>query len=486
MALELSRRAGRLTKPFRRRNIGSIDDYVAALNSFVYNGNLYGYGGGPNPIVQQSIGYEQAETPPTDLQSYSQFAYESNGIIFALMATRMLVFSAVRFTYQRYNNGRPSAMFGSPQLSLIERPWVGGTTQDLLVRMISDVDLAGNFYAVRVGNEIVRLRPDWVDIVLQPRIINGQRVGFKKMGYAYYEGGRTSGVDPVIFLPNEVCHFAPYPDPLATYRGMSWITPVIRELTNDKLMTRHQRKFFENGATPNLVVSLDASVKEENFKRLKSIMERKHEGVENAYKTLYLGGGADVTVVGNSFEQMSFKTVQGAGETRIAAAAGVPPVIAGFSEGLQSATYSNYAQARRRFADGTMHPLWQAAAGALEQIIGLPPNAGQGVRFWYDARDVPFLREDRMDAANIQNKQANSIGQLVTAGYDADSVIQAVTAEDWTLLQHSGLFSVQLQPPVDPSAVESQDPTNPQLKDPPEPEPTDTNPSPPTGGNQDE
>lgn len=483
MALELSRRAGRLTRRFRRRNISSIDDYAAMLNSFVYNGTQYGYNG-YGPTVQQSIGYEAAEPPPIDLTSYTQNAYQANGIVFALMATRMLVFSAVRFNYQRINKGRPSALFSNANLAIVERPWVGGTTQDLLVRMITDVDLAGNSYWVRVGNELVRLRPDWVNIVLAPRLINGERVGYRKVGYAYYENGQFSGVDPVIFLPEEVCHFAPYPDPLANYRGMSWITPVIRELQNDKLMTRHQRKFFENGATPNLVVSVDASVKEENFKRLKKLMEQGHEGVENAYKTLYLGGGADVTVVGNSFEQMSFKTVQGAGETRMAAAAGVPPVIAGFSEGLQSATYSNYAQARRRFADGTMHPLWQSVAGALEQVVGLPGVAGQGVRFWYDSRDVPFLREDRMDAANIQNKQANSISQLVTAGYTADTVIEAVTAEDWALLEHSGLFSVQLQPPVDPN----EKPSDPQAEKPADPEAEDApddkkNDGPPSGGN---
>jgi hypothetical protein len=34
----------------------------------------------------------------------------------------------------------------------------------------------------------------------------------------------------------------------------------------------------------------------------------------------------------------------------------------------------------------------------------------------------------------------------VDAGFEADSVVQAVTAGDLTRLVHSGLFSVQLQP----------------------------------------
>ena len=66
--------------------------------------------------------------------------------------------------------------------------------------------------------------------------------------------------------------------------------------------------------------------------------QKGHEGLWNAYKTLYLGGGADAKIIGSNMQQLDFKTVQGHGETRIAAAAGVPPIIVGLSEGLEAAT----------------------------------------------------------------------------------------------------------------------------------------------------
>jgi phage portal protein BeeE len=225
---------------------------------------------------------------------------------------------------------------------------------------------------------------------------------------------------------------------------MSWLTPVLRELQNDRLMQRHQRAFFENGATPNMVVSLDESVDFDKFKRFKESLNLEHRGAENAYKTLFLGGGADVTVVGADFQQMSFSQTQGRVETRLAAAAGVPVTVVGFSEGLQGSSLNagNYGQARRRFADGTMHPLWQNAAGSLQAIVKPPP----GSRLWYDSRDIPFLREDARDSAEIQGRQAATIRQLIDAGYEAASVVAAVSAEDWSLLTHTGLFSVQLQP----------------------------------------
>jgi hypothetical protein len=367
---------------------------------------------------------------------------------------------------QRINNGRPSEMFGSASLKVLETPWIGGTTQDLLLRVIDDADLAGNSYwvdaaqvtqsdqleGIRVPGpqaELVRLRPDWVNIVLEPRRIRGGQVGWRRAGYVYWEGG-VGEAAPVAFLPDEVVHFAPIPDPLATYRGMSWLTPVLREIIDDKAMGQHKSTFFANAATPNLSVSLDKDISVAAFQAFKDTMEAGHAGPANAGKTLYLGGGADVRVIGTNFQEMDFKHIQGAGETRIAAAGGVPPIIVGLSEGLESATYSNYALARRRFADGTMHPLWQNVAGCFSNIVPqpVPPNGtASPVRLWYDARDVPFLREDRMDVANIQQSQASAINTLITAGFKPETAVKAVTGEDWTLLQHTGLVSVQLLPP---------------------------------------
>jgi hypothetical protein len=241
--------------------------------------------------------------------------------------------------------------------------------------------------------------------------------------------------------PDEVAHFAPIPDPQASFRGMSWLTPLIREILSDGAATSHKLKYFENGGTPNIAVILP-QMKPEAFDAFVTKFRDQHEGVSNAYRALFLAGGADVKTVGSDLKQIDFKVTQGAGETRIAAAAGVPPVIVGLSEGLAASTYSNYTQARRRFADGTIRPLWRDFCGSMSAIITVPPSA----ELWYDDRDIPFVQEDEKDAAEVLQFEAAAIASLVTSGYTADSVVAAVTARDLNLLQHSGLFSVQLQP----------------------------------------
>lgn len=425
--------------------IATVSDYAAALSAY----GSYEYTG----TVQQTLSGQRAEPIPSDFAGLARGAFKRNGVIFSCMLVRQLAFSAVRFQYQRLNSGKPSELFGTPDLALLEEPWAGGTTQDMLSRMSQDADLAGNSYWTVVRGELVRMRPDWVQIILSPREVpgilddNGQRpvatLGWEKLGYVYTEGGAGSGEEPVFLLPDRVSHFAPIPDPEFSYRGMSWVTPLVREIQADGLMTQHRMKFFENGATPNMVIRHPENAKADQVRRFRDELEANHAGVDNAYKTLHLGGGADVTVVGANLQEVEFHATQGHGETRIAAAAGVPPVIVGLSEGLQAATYSNYAQARRRFADGTMHPLWQNAAGSLAPLL---KRQGPGTRLWYDARDVPFLREDEKDAAAIQETRARTIRTLVDGGYTPESAQKAVLSNDFGLLVHTGFFSVQLRP----------------------------------------
>jgi hypothetical protein len=307
----------------------------------------------------------------------------------------------VRFQFQRYHSGRPSELFGGQDLTLLEQPWVGGTTQDLLARMIQDADLAGNSYWTLADGELVRMRPDWVDIVIAPRRMRGGQLGWRRAGYLYTEGGTHSGEEPVPLALDEVVHFAPLPDPLANYRGMSWLTPVIREIQNDGLFNGHKRRFMENAATPNMVIKGIPAVNRDQFDAAVDMMESAHGGADNAGRTWYLTAGVDATVVGSNFQQLDLKAVQGAGETRIAAAAGVPPVIVGLSEGLAGSSLNagNYGQARRRFADGTMHPLWSNAAGCLQTIVPPPDVApGSGTTA---GRAVPAGRRDA--AANISS-----------------------------------------------------------------------------------
>jgi phage portal protein BeeE len=223
---------------------------------------------------------------------------------------------------------------------------------------------------------------------------------------------------------------------------MSWIDPILRDVQGDSAAAEHKLKFFTNGATPNMVVSMDPSIKPDDFERWVKIFRESTEGVSNAYKTLILGAGATTSVVGSDLRQIQFKDTTSAGEVRICAAARVPPIVAGMIAGLESATYANFAAARRAFADGTVRPLWRNFCGSMARIVDVPT----GAELWYDDRDIPWLAEDVKDAAAIQAVEAGTIAKLIQEGYEPESVVKAVQNSNWDLLVHTGLVSVQLHP----------------------------------------
>jgi HK97 family phage portal protein len=422
-------------------------------NTFNPDYTTLSFGGMSYPMVglNQTLTGHKEELDHT-FEGLIQRGYRYNAVVFACMTARQQLFSQATFAYRKRRKGRPGDLFSDASLAVLEHPWPGATTGDLLSLALLHADLAGNAFLVRrPGPRIRLLRPTWVTMVVgsqtDPDVELGD-IDAEVIGYVYHPGGVNSNRPPEFLLAEEVAHFKPLPDPQGNFRGISWLTSLIREVMADSAATTHKLKFFENGATPNLVVTLDPNITKAAFEEFTKTVEAKHTGVLNAYRTLYLAGGSTATIAGANMQQMEFAETQSAGELRIASAAGVPPVIAGLHDAMQGSSLNegNFAAAMRRFSDLTMQGLWRNMCGSLETIVPPPQSDSQ---LWFDDRDIPALRVDRKDAAEIQFIKAQTIRHFIDGGFKADASIQAVEAEDEGILigQHTNLFSVQLQAP---------------------------------------
>lgn len=385
-----------------------------------------------------------------------QTAYKTSGPVFACILVRGFPFSEARFQFQELQKGRPGRLFGTKDLALLENPWTNATTGELLWRMEQYGSLAGNFFGTVVagqngGKRIRVLRPDWVTIVSGVRgdpAASPWALDADVLGYIYQPTGGNVP-DPVFITPENMIHYSPIPDPEAQWRGMSWITPLLDEIQGDRWAQKHKAKFFENGTVSGLVVTYDGTKDPSKIKEFRKIFDESYTGIDNAYRVIHMGGGADIKALSSDMKSLDFMGLSGSAETRIAAAAGVGAIIGRFSEGLKGSALnaSNYAAAKRQYADMTLRPLWRMAAASLAKpnFVVVPG----GSRLWYDDRDIEFLKEDRKDAADIQAVSASTIKALIDAGFDPAAVIDAVEAGDLSRLQtkHTGMFSVQLLPP---------------------------------------
>lgn len=418
----------------------SLDDLAAQM--FTFGGNSYPINYGAIPLGSKK------ETIGNDFTAYCERAYKADGIVFACMNARQVVFAEARIKYQEMRNGRPGNLVDDPALSIFENPWPNGTTVELLARAIQDADLGGNHYVVAEGPRLRRLRPDWVTILLTKP--PDEAVDSDVVGYLYKPGG-TEDPDLWVVYPVDgsngvVAHWAPIPDPIAQYRGMSWLTPVIREIQSDKAMTAHKENFMNNAATPNLAVSFSENISDEKFKKFIQVMEEAKTGVAHAGETIYLGAGADVTVIGSKMHEMDFKGSQGHVEERIASASGVHPLLLGLSGGFSREPLSGEAltAAKELMANMFLRPYWRSL---MDSYAALVPVI-DGARLTYDDRDIAFLREDQQQVATIRQLDASTLSTLILAGFTPESANDAIIHNDMSLLEHTGLFSVQLQPPM--------------------------------------
>ncbi|HTE68099.1 MAG TPA: phage portal protein, partial [Actinomycetes bacterium] len=280
----LERVASARSAPARQRPANlSLDEY-AELFRFTGFGGEY-------PLLRTSMGKLDEER----LVQTATAAYRASGPVFALVVARLQVFSQIRFAWTRFEGGQPTDLFGTTALGVLERPWWGGTTADLLARMEVDVSSAGTSYTRKITRRgtqrLVRLRPEHVIVVLgsdEDADHPAEAADVELLGFAY-----APPMGPMVLLDrDEVALYAPLPDPDRVFLGMSWVTPVLRELQADSAQSEHKLAYFRNSATPNLALKFDPSITIEQVREFKALFEEEHVGPWQAWKTLYLGGGA--------------------------------------------------------------------------------------------------------------------------------------------------------------------------------------------------
>jgi phage portal protein BeeE len=368
----------------------------------------------------------------------AQQAYSTNGVVFACVLTRMMLLSEARFQMQSLVD---KGLYGTPDLAILEHPWPNGTTAELIARMEQDASTGGTAFVWKPEpDRLVRMPPDEVTIISEVK--HGPAGHYREVIGVDWDPNTTNlpGLGPgqgeksetAQTLPiDEVAIWAPYPDPQANFRGISWLTPVMTDVQGDSGLTAYKTQYLDHAATPNMLVQYPQKLRPDTIDRVVERMSERYGGVTNAFRTIVLDQGATGTVVGSTFDQMDYSHVQGVGEDRICAAAGVDPVLLGLlTIGRPSVAYMD---AIRRMADLTCRPLWRSMCSSLQKLV--PNVPASGVRLWYDVSDIAALRQGELERAQATQVKAAALITFVQAGFTHESAVAALSADDVTLLK---------------------------------------------------
>jgi len=382
-------------------------------------------------LLTTSYGSPDRESILPSVTAWAQGAYGGTSVVFAAMVARIYVFCQAELKLQAKDDLH---LFTDQSLQRLQEPWPDAGTTELLARMELDAGIAGNAYIWEPPGEdlLVRLRPDWTTIVSEIVPVAGGGWYRRKTGLWHEPPKGTAGAPGAGFLvpAEEVAHWAPQPDPTASFRGMSWLTPVYREIQGDSGLADYKIKYLEHAATPNLLIKYSQKLSPGTVDAIRERMQARYAGPANAFKTLVLDQGADSTVIGNSLAQMDFSNVMQAGSDRILAASSVPGVLVGL-EPLRGAG-RGYQESVQKFANMWARPSWQQACQVLSKFV---PGLPGGARLWYDTANIQLLQDGEMERAQAALVRAQALLAHVQAGYDRDSAVKAVNSGDVTQLK---------------------------------------------------
>ena len=327
---------------------------------------------------------ERPSYPEVNFVNMVKYGWRRNELIFACITKTANTTSQVKLQVIRQRNGEQ--VVDHPMKRLIESPIPYMSEADFWSAIILYQKLAGRAVFEKERSQsghVVRLwplRPDWLRPL--PSSKNVIR------GYLY----EPPGLEPVPLDPEDVLDFKLF-DPINTYHGYPPVAVAARVGDMDNAVTDYLKIFFEKGGTPPGLLKTVQKLNDTAVGDIRRRWRERYGGAEHWLEPAVLDSDAEYQRIGLSFDEMGFDVLDARNEARICAVLDVPPILVGAKIGLDRATYSNYAEARRAWWQDSLIPLYVNLNDTIaNQLV---PEFGDDITTDWDFSEVPALQEDR-------------------------------------------------------------------------------------------
>ena len=315
------------------------------------------------------------------------------------------------YVYRRNSEGNYERIENHPLQTLIDKPNPFTSRNNMIERLIMQLDLTGNsiFQIITLGNvpvELWNLNPDKVEPIPDPE-------EFIKF-YEVKPASRSNFMIPAA----EILHVM-YIDPGNAYWGISPLQVAAKTVDTDIEAVNWNKIALQNRAVSDGIFSVPQPLSDMQYQELRKQVREQHQGARNARAPWILGGGATWQQMSLSPADMDFIEGKRMNREEICAAFQVPPPLVGI---LDKANYSNMQEARRVFWLDTIIPLLDDLKESFNRA--LTPYFGDDIVLDYDTSSVEALAEnvnEKIDAASklfAMGLPFNAINQRLDLGFD--------------------------------------------------------------------
>ena len=254
------------------------------------------------------------------------------------------------------------------------------------------------------------LQPQSVRITFdESRIVNGDPM--TGVLFSQQIGSRTFGPWTI----SEVVYFREPSVKDDIHAGTSSAQVALQSARLAYYLERFSSAFFEHGAQPALVMSLDKSITPPEYERLKSSWSRYAENVSNAFKTFFFRGEVNAQVITFPLKDLELVALQERTTTNIVTTFGVPRT-------MLEASAANYAT-----ADSDRQSFWRETIvprlAFYERVLNSQLLAPLKYKIYFQPEKLSVFQTD--EAA-----RADSLVKLVQAGMSLDEAKYRLGYED--------------------------------------------------------
>ncbi len=326
-----------------------------------------------------------------DYQAFASEAYIKN--VIAYRAITMIAQSAASVPVRLFRGSQHKRVpvENHPLLQILQRPNPLYSGREMLEQIYSYRLISGNAYILAVGPdgqapcELVTLRPDRVTILAG--------LNFTPCGYRYTIDNRhTDYYAQVDTGKCNILHIKNF-HPLSDWYGLSAIEAAAYSIDQHNQAGAWNQALLQNGARPSGAMVLRGNdgkpghMNEEQFQRLKNMVDEMFTGPANAGRPMLLEGGLEWQEMSMSPRDMDFLNSKHSAARDVALAFGMPPQLLGIPG---DNTYSNLAEARIA--------LWE------QTVLPLVDNTIEALNHWL----VPYFESDLQLTCDVEGVQALS------------------------------------------------------------------------------
>jgi HK97 family phage portal protein len=272
-------------------------------------------------------------------------------------------------------------LFNNPNPLMTEsefvQAWVGFLALYGEVKIIKNLSIGQLTGARTLPAELWILNPSNFQEIIQ----QGQLTGWR-----YNIGTTTFGKN--VFNPEEIIHTRDF-NPYHVIRGLAPTKAISKILDIDWQTLLFNKAFFDNDATPGMMLSTEESLTEEQLTRLTEWIEKRHKGASKAFRLAVLEAGLKPVSVTPTHREMEFVKQKEFTRQEILGIWRVPQAFFNVTEGLNYATFIGQ---MKMFWNYTIMPSLNKMTDMLNKYIVQPYNPNIIAKF--DLSNVVAYQED--------------------------------------------------------------------------------------------